>query len=240
VLICSTGVNRRCRFPNRHPSAGLESLWRPGPGRVGAPPQAPSSPRSGPQADRPGGDLGRPAGAESAALAKGLGIDPPGTWPTLLAYCQLRMPGFRPPFWAAMVGRAWRAPFNAIPHGGRRTPANQRLLPAFAAGPPLNPSLYPALEAGLRRCRNNLARRRRLDGEGATCTEFEVQVEGGQQRRGRPAPSPERLWLLPGENGRAMAADSPTGPDRGPPPAALGCAFQAGLPWPSALGGATS
>ena len=106
-------------------------------------------------------------------MAKGSGMIHPDM-ATLLAYasCDAGVPAA---IWQAMVGRAVARSFNAITVDGD-TSTNDCYL-AFAAGPPLNPELYPALEAGLTAVSQHLARAVARDGEGATCL-IEVQVEG--------------------------------------------------------------
>ncbi len=77
--------------------------------------------------------------------------------------------------WQAMVRRAVDRSFNAITVDGD-TSTNDTFL-AFAAGAPLNPEHFDALEAGLTAVSQHLARAIARDGEGATCL-IEVQVEG--------------------------------------------------------------
>jgi len=77
--------------------------------------------------------------------------------------------------WQAMVKRAVDRSFNAITVDGD-TSTNDTYL-AFAAGEPLNPEHFEALEAGLTAVSQHLAKAIARDGEGATCL-IEVQVEG--------------------------------------------------------------
>jgi glutamate N-acetyltransferase/amino-acid N-acetyltransferase len=77
--------------------------------------------------------------------------------------------------WQAMVKRAVDRSFNAITVDGD-TSTNDCFL-AFAAGEPLNPEHFDALEAGLTQVASWLARAIARDGEGATCL-IEVQVSG--------------------------------------------------------------
>jgi len=77
--------------------------------------------------------------------------------------------------WQAMVKRAVDRSFNAITVDGD-TSTNDCFL-AFAAGEPLNPEHFDALEAGLTQVASWLGRAIARDGEGATCL-IEVQVSG--------------------------------------------------------------
>jgi glutamate N-acetyltransferase/amino-acid N-acetyltransferase len=106
-------------------------------------------------------------------MAKGSGMIHP-SMATLLAYlsCDAGVP---PPVWQAMVRRAVDRSFNAITVDGD-TSTNDSLL-AFAAGEPLDPVHFPALEVGLTAAAQHLARAVARDGEGATCL-IEVRVSG--------------------------------------------------------------
>ena len=77
--------------------------------------------------------------------------------------------------WQATVRRAVERSFNAITVDGD-TSTNDTYL-AFAAGEPLSPEHFDALEAGLTAVSQHLAKAIARDGEGATCL-IEVQVEG--------------------------------------------------------------
>jgi len=77
--------------------------------------------------------------------------------------------------WQAMVRRAVDRSFNAITVDGD-TSTNDCFL-AFAAGEPLGPEHFDALEAGLTAVASWLGRAIARDGEGATCL-IEVQVAG--------------------------------------------------------------
>ncbi len=83
--------------------------------------------------------------------------------------------------WQAMVSRAVDRSFNAITVDGD-TSTNDTVL-AFAAGAPLGPEHWQALEAGLTAASQHLARAIARDGEGATCL-IEVQVEGAADGAG--------------------------------------------------------
>jgi glutamate N-acetyltransferase/amino-acid N-acetyltransferase len=106
-------------------------------------------------------------------MAKGSGMIHPAM-ATLLGYltCDAGVPAER---WREMVRRAVERSFNAITVDGD-TSTNDTFL-AFAAGPPLNPEHFEALEAGLTAVSQHLARAIARDGEGATCL-IEVRVEG--------------------------------------------------------------
>jgi glutamate N-acetyltransferase / amino-acid N-acetyltransferase len=82
------------------------------------------------------------------------------------------------------VKRAVDRSFNAITVDGD-TSTNDTYL-AFAAGEPLNPEHFKALEAGLTAVSQHLARAIARDGEGATCL-IEVQVEGAADEAGARA-----------------------------------------------------
>ena len=77
--------------------------------------------------------------------------------------------------WQAMVTRAVERSFNAITVDGD-TSTNDTFL-AFAAGDPLPPEHFAALEDGLTAVAQQLARAIARDGEGATCL-IEARVEG--------------------------------------------------------------
>jgi glutamate N-acetyltransferase/amino-acid N-acetyltransferase len=106
-------------------------------------------------------------------MAKGSGMIHPAM-ATMLGYltCDAGVPA---EVWQAMVKRAVERSFNAITVDGD-TSTNDTFL-AFAAGEPLNPELFDALEAGLTAVSQHLAKAIARDGEGATCL-IEVQVEG--------------------------------------------------------------
>jgi glutamate N-acetyltransferase/amino-acid N-acetyltransferase len=86
--------------------------------------------------------------------------------------------------WQGMVKRAVDRSFNAITVDGD-TSTNDTFL-AFAAGEPLNPEHFAALEAGLTAVSQHLAKAIARDGEGATCL-IEVQVEGAAEEAGARA-----------------------------------------------------
>jgi glutamate N-acetyltransferase/amino-acid N-acetyltransferase len=86
--------------------------------------------------------------------------------------------------WQAMVRRAVDRSFNAITVDGD-TSTNDTFL-AFAAGEPLSPEHFDALEAGLTAVSQHLAKAIARDGEGATCL-LEVQVEGAADAAGARA-----------------------------------------------------
>ena len=106
-------------------------------------------------------------------MAKGSGMIHPNM-ATMLGYlsCDAGVPA---ELWQAMVKRAVDRSFNAITVDGD-TSTNDTYL-AFAAGAPLNPEHFEALEAGLTAVSQHLAKAIARDGEGATCL-LEVQVEG--------------------------------------------------------------
>ena len=106
-------------------------------------------------------------------MSKGSGMIHPDM-ATMLGYlsCDAGVPAET---WQAMVGRAVRRSFNAITVDGD-TSTNDTFL-AFAAGEPLAPEHWPALEQGVTAVAQHLARAIARDGEGATCL-IEVQVEG--------------------------------------------------------------
>ncbi len=106
-------------------------------------------------------------------MAKGSGMIHPNM-ATMLGYlsCDAGVPA---DLWQAMVRRAVQRSFNAITVDGD-TSTNDCFL-AFAAGEPLGPGHYEALELGLMAVSQHLAKAIARDGEGATCL-IEVQVEG--------------------------------------------------------------
>jgi len=106
-------------------------------------------------------------------MAKGSGMIHPNM-ATMLGYlsCDAGVPAEA---WRAMVRRSVDRSFNAITVDGD-TSTNDTFL-AFAAGEPLSPEHWPALEAGLAAVSQHLARAIARDGEGATCL-IEVRVEG--------------------------------------------------------------
>ena len=106
-------------------------------------------------------------------MAKGSGMIHPNM-ATMLGYlsCDAGVPA---DVWQAMVRRAVDRSFNAITVDGD-TSTNDTYL-AFAAGEPLSPEHFEALEAGLTAVSQHLAKAIARDGEGATCL-IEVQVEG--------------------------------------------------------------
>ena len=115
-------------------------------------------------------------------MAKGSGMIHPAM-ATMLGYlsCDAGVPA---EVWQAMVSRAVDRSFNAITVDGD-TSTNDTFL-AFAAGEPLNPEHFEALEAGLTAVSQHLARAIARDGEGATCL-IEVQVEGAATEAGARA-----------------------------------------------------
>lgn len=106
-------------------------------------------------------------------MAKGSGMIHPNM-ATMLGYltCDAGVPA---EVWQGMVKRAVDRSFNAITVDGD-TSTNDTFL-AFAAGEPLSPEHFDALEAGLTAVSQHLARAIARDGEGATCL-IEVRVEG--------------------------------------------------------------
>ena len=106
-------------------------------------------------------------------MAKGSGMIHPNM-ATMLAMlsCDAGLPA---ELWQAMVKRAVDRSFNAITVDGD-TSTNDCFL-AFAAGEPLGPEHFDALEAGLTQVAIWLGRAIARDGEGATCL-IEVQVAG--------------------------------------------------------------
>jgi glutamate N-acetyltransferase/amino-acid N-acetyltransferase len=181
VLICSTGVIG-VPIPMNALEAGLDPLV------------AALSPEGGPAAARAilttdlvakeialeaelGGRRVRIGG-----MAKGSGMIHPAM-ATMLGYlsCDAGVPA---ELWQAMVKRAVERSFNAITVDGD-TSTNDTFL-AFAAGEPLGPGHFDALEAGLTAVSQHLARAIARDGEGATCL-IEVRVEGAADEAGARA-----------------------------------------------------
>jgi glutamate N-acetyltransferase / amino-acid N-acetyltransferase len=115
-------------------------------------------------------------------MAKGSGMIHPAM-ATMLGYlsCDAGVPADA---WQAMVKRAVERSFNAITVDGD-TSTNDTFL-AFAAGEPLSPEHFEALEAGLTAVSQHLARAIARDGEGATCL-LEVRVEGAADEAGARA-----------------------------------------------------
>lgn len=172
VLICSTGVIG-VPIPMEILLAGLESLV------------VALSPEGGDAAARAilttdlvdkqialESDLGGRR-VRIGGMAKGSGMIHPNM-ATMLAMlsCDAGLPA---EVWQAMVKRAVDRSFNAITVDGD-TSTNDCFL-AFAAGEPLNPEHFDALEAGLTQVASWLGRAIARDGEGATCL-IEVQVAG--------------------------------------------------------------
>ena len=106
-------------------------------------------------------------------MAKGSGMIHPNM-ATMLGYlsCDAGVPA---EVWQGMVSRAVQRSFNAITVDGD-TSTNDTYL-AFAAGSPLDPAQYAALEEGVTAVSQHLAKAIARDGEGATCL-LEVQVDG--------------------------------------------------------------
>ncbi len=115
-------------------------------------------------------------------MAKGSGMIHPNM-ATMLGYlsCDAGVPA---DLWQAMVSRAVDRSFNAITVDGD-TSTNDTYL-AFAAGEPLDPEHFDALEAGLTAVSQHLAKAIAREGEGATCL-IEVQVEGAATEAGARA-----------------------------------------------------
>ena len=115
-------------------------------------------------------------------MAKGSGMIHPNM-ATMLGYlsCDVGVPA---DVWQGMVSRAVDRSFNAITVDGD-TSTNDTYL-AFAAGEPLDPAHYDALEAGLTAVSQHLAKAIARDGEGATCL-IEVLVEGAVDSAGARA-----------------------------------------------------
>ena len=115
-------------------------------------------------------------------MAKGSGMIHPDM-ATMLGYltCDAGVPV---DVWQAMVRRAVERSFNAITVDGD-TSTNDTFL-AFAAGSPLGPEHFEALEAGLTAVSQHLAKAIARDGEGATCL-IEVRVEGAADDAGARA-----------------------------------------------------
>jgi glutamate N-acetyltransferase/amino-acid N-acetyltransferase len=115
-------------------------------------------------------------------MAKGSGMIHPNM-ATMLGYlsCDAGVPA---ELWQQMVRRAVERSFNAITVDGD-TSTNDTFL-AFAAGEPLAPEHFEALEAGLTAVSQHLARAIARDGEGATCL-IAVRVEGAADDAGARA-----------------------------------------------------
>ncbi|MFQ6537754.1 MULTISPECIES: bifunctional glutamate N-acetyltransferase/amino-acid acetyltransferase ArgJ [Aphanothece] len=115
-------------------------------------------------------------------MAKGSGMIHPAM-ATMLGYltCDAGVPA---DVWQGMVRRAVERSFNAITVDGD-TSTNDTFL-AFAAGEPLGPEHFDALEAGLTAVSQHLAQAIARDGEGATCL-IEVQVDGSADEAGARA-----------------------------------------------------
>jgi glutamate N-acetyltransferase/amino-acid N-acetyltransferase len=115
-------------------------------------------------------------------MAKGSGMIHPNM-ATMLGYltCDAGVPA---EVWQGMVKRVVDRSFNAITVDGD-TSTNDTFL-AFAAGEPLSPEHFDALEAGLTAVSQHLARAIARDGEGATCL-IEVRVEGAADDAGARA-----------------------------------------------------
>jgi glutamate N-acetyltransferase/amino-acid N-acetyltransferase len=115
-------------------------------------------------------------------MTKGSGMIHPNM-ATMLGYlsCDAGVPA---EVWRGMVQRAVERSFNAITVDGD-TSTNDTFL-AFAAGPPLSPEHFDALEAGLTAASQHLAKAIARDGEGATCL-IEVRVEGAADDAGARA-----------------------------------------------------
>ena len=114
---------------------------------------------------------GRPV--RIGGMAKGSGMIHPDM-ATMLGYltCDAGVPLDA---WRQMVSRAVERSFNAITVDGD-TSTNDSFL-AFAAGPDLQQEHWPALEDGVTRVAQHLARAIARDGEGASCL-IEVSVRG--------------------------------------------------------------
>jgi glutamate N-acetyltransferase/amino-acid N-acetyltransferase len=115
-------------------------------------------------------------------MAKGSGMIHPAM-ATMLG-CLTCDAGVPVEVWQGMVRRAVERSFNAITVDGD-TSTNDTFL-AFAAGEPLHPGLFAALEAGLTAVSQHLAKAIARDGEGATCL-IEVRVEGAPDEAGARA-----------------------------------------------------
>ena len=114
---------------------------------------------------------GRPV--RIGGMAKGSGMIHPNMATMLgMLSCDAGLPT---ELWQGMVKRAVDRSFNAITVDGD-TSTNDCFL-AFAAGEPLGPEHFDALEAGLTEVAIWLGRAIARDGEGATCL-IEVQVSG--------------------------------------------------------------
>ncbi|QVL52776.1 MAG: bifunctional glutamate N-acetyltransferase/amino-acid acetyltransferase ArgJ [Cyanobium sp. M30B3] len=181
VLICSTGVIG-VPIPMDTLVAGLDPLvaaLSPGAGAAAA--QAIlTTDLVDKQIALEAGLGGRPV--RIGGMAKGSGMIHPNM-ATMLGYltCDAGVPA---EVWRGMVQRAVDRSFNAITVDGD-TSTNDTFL-AFAAGEPLSPELYGALEAGLTAVSQHLARAIARDGEGATCL-IAVRVEGASDEAGARA-----------------------------------------------------
>jgi glutamate N-acetyltransferase/amino-acid N-acetyltransferase len=115
-------------------------------------------------------------------MAKGSGMIHPNMATMLAALtCDAGVPAA---VWQGMVKRAVDRSFNAITVDGD-TSTNDTFL-AFAAGEPISPEFYDALESGLTAVSQYLAKAIARDGEGATCL-LEVRVEGAADDAGARA-----------------------------------------------------
>ena len=115
-------------------------------------------------------------------MAKGSGMIHPNMATMLAALtCDAGVPAA---VWQAMVKRAVDRSFNAITVDGD-TSTNDTFL-AFAAGEPISPEFYDALESGLTAVSQYMAKAIARDGEGATCL-LEVRVEGAADDAGARA-----------------------------------------------------
>jgi glutamate N-acetyltransferase/amino-acid N-acetyltransferase len=181
VLICSTGVIG-VPIPMEVLVAGLDPLVAAlGPEGGGAAAQAILT------TDLVAKEIALEAGlggrrVRIGGMAKGSGMIHPDM-ATMLGYltCDAGVPA---EVWRAMVRRAVDRSFNAITVDGD-TSTNDTYL-AFAAGEPLGPEHFGALEAGLTAVSQHLARAIARDGEGATCL-IAVRVEGAADEAGARA-----------------------------------------------------
>ena len=115
-------------------------------------------------------------------MAKGSGMIHPNMATMLAALtCDAGVPAA---VWQGMVKRAVDRSFNAITVDGD-TSTNDTFL-AFAAGEPISPEFYDALESGLTAVSQYMAKAIARDGEGATCL-LEVRVEGAADDAGARA-----------------------------------------------------
>jgi len=107
LLICYRRDRRA--IPRRHPVRGSDPLVRLGPaGGDRPPPSASSPPDLALKQIRPERPISVASGCGSAEWPR-VGNDPPGTWPPLLALCQLRC-GFRRILAGQWWPGRWRAP----------------------------------------------------------------------------------------------------------------------------------